>query len=260
MDGTETHFKHLVGTLGERRLPAGPRPWFARASRVFAMSAVSADRKLDNHAVRRAEGVAILHQPKKLSWAAFLPYNRGLPGQFAPTNVKRSKTPMSPIRRREFVSSLAAAGAAAVCGLLPGAESLADDCRLFAGANMKSRGCWSATTRSKASRTPAPALDQQMREWFSEKGRDVQLRPLSAVGHQYLPDGRSDLWNRCCGGSMLPAAKCNGSAPSTRSGAQGPRGTRTHLTMHPKPIGLQQRGQTTDDLLAAGKLDSVGET
>jgi hypothetical protein len=169
---------------------------------------------------------------------------------------------MLQIHRREFLSSsLAAVGAAAVCGSLPAAEAVAgqlptvrwgkyDISRLLVGHNpLKGQSYTSA------------ALDAEMRAWFDpQQGHDVELLvrcqqlgintcqlgapPMESLLRRFYARGGKMQWISTFYQKPGPKAKAE---------------LRRILAMEPRPIGLQQWGQTSDDLLAAGKLNNAEE-
>ncbi len=166
---------------------------------------------------------------------------------------------MCQFSRREFVaSSLAALGTAAVCGAaaagpmqkLPtvrwGKHELS---RLLVGHNP-----------IKGQSYTSPALSQEMKHWYDPgKGRDVELlvrcqdaginacqlgaEPMEQLLRRFYARGGRMHWI-----STLYAKP-----------GQGRDELKRILAMEPKPIGLQQWGNVTDDLLATGKLDTVLE-
>ena len=172
---------------------------------------------------------------------------------------------MVEIHRRDFVSSsLAALGAAAVCGEAWGndasgaSQSLPtvkwgkhEISRLLVGHNPL-----------KAQSYTSGQLDGEMRAWYKpDQGHDVELLercqacgintcqmgapPMEAVLRRFYAKGGKMQW--------IPTFY---SKPGKAAEAE----LKRLMALEFKPIGIQQWGQVGDDLLKAGKLDTVTET
>lgn len=165
---------------------------------------------------------------------------------------------MCDMNRRKFVaSSLAALGTAAVCGVTAGAEPKQKLPTVRWGKHQVSRLLVGHNPMKGQSYT-SPALSQEMKDWYNpKKGHDVELlvrcqeagintcqlgaAPMEQLLRRFYAQGGRMQWI-----STLYAKPGQGKDELTRI-----------LTMDPKPIGLQQWGNVTDELLAAGKLDTV---
>jgi hypothetical protein len=168
---------------------------------------------------------------------------------------------MNTTNRREFVfSSLATLGTAATCGTALGKTGPKakmptvkwgrhEISRLLVGHNpLKGQSYTNGT------------LDKEMRAWYDPKqGHDVELlvrcREAGINTCQVGGGNMEDVLRRfyAKGGTMQWI-----STFYARPG-QGGNELKRILKMDPKPIGAQQWGQVSDDLLAAGKLDQVTE-
>ena len=167
---------------------------------------------------------------------------------------------MNRLNRREFVSSsLAALGTAAVCGSAAAAPAAATLPTVTWGKHEISRLLVGHNPLKGQSYTNG-TLDKEMRTWYDPKaGRDVELLQRcqdAGINTCQMGGGNmEDVLRRfyALGGRMqwIPTFYAK---PGS-----GKNELKQILAMDPKPIGAQQWGQVSDDLLAAGKLDQVTE-
>lgn len=168
---------------------------------------------------------------------------------------------MHEVDRREFLSaSLAAAGAALVCGTATGATATEgklptvrwgkhDISRLLVGHNPL-----------KAQSYTSGDLDKEMRDWYDpKKGHDVELlQRCQAAGinacQMGAPNMESVLRRFYAQGGNMQWISTFYAQPG-----KGKEELKRILTMDPKPIGIQQWGAVGDGLLGAKKLDTVQE-
>ena len=105
------------------------------------------------------------------------------------------------------------------------------------------------------------ALDKEMKEWFKpETGHDVELlKRCQEVGintcQMGAPPMEAAIRRFYAGGGRMQWIPTFYSKPGKGAADE----LKRILTMDPKPIGVQQWGQVSDDLFAAGKLDTVVE-
>ena len=168
---------------------------------------------------------------------------------------------MHEINRREFVSSsLAALGTAAVCGSVQGKEPAGQKLPAVKWGNCQISRLLVGHNPLKGQSYSSGELDKEMREWFKpDAGHDVELLVrCQQVGINTCQLGAASmeavLRRFYAGGGKMQWISTFYSKPGKAKDE-----LKRILQMEPKPIGFQQWGQIGDDLLAAGKIDSLQE-